>query len=102
MDLPTPSAVGELLSSARTADLSEDEEALDSNDDDDDNLCSIKQILASLKRVKRVINLTGDDNDKEGGNSDFTEVSWLRTTRTARYLVKLIPPSLIDRIRAAG
>jgi hypothetical protein len=111
MDLPAPMddrgfqappAVGELLSSARTADLSEDEEALDSNDDDDDDLYSVKQILASSKRAKRVIDLTGDDDDGEGGDGDFTEVSWLRTTRTARHLVRLIPPSLIDRIRAAG
>jgi hypothetical protein len=36
-----PPAVGELLLSARTADLSEDGEALNSNDDDDD-LPSVK------------------------------------------------------------
>jgi hypothetical protein len=112
MDLPAPiddrgfqapSAVGELLPSAHTADLSEDGEALDSDDDDDnDDLCSVKQILASLKRAKRVIDLTGDDNNGDGGDGDFTEVSWLRTTRTARYLVRLIPPSLIDRIRVTG
>jgi hypothetical protein len=69
-----PPAVGELLPSARTANLSEDGEALDSDDDDD--LPSVKQILASSKRAKRVINLTGDDDDdREGGDSDFTEVS---------------------------
>jgi hypothetical protein len=81
MDLPAlmndcgfqaPPAVGELLPSARTADLSEDREALDSNDDDDD-LPSVKQILASSKRAKRVIDLIGDDG--EGGDGDFTEVS---------------------------
>jgi hypothetical protein len=55
---------------------------------------------ASSKRAKRVIGLTRDDG--EGGDGDFTEVSWLRTTRTARYLVRLIPPFLIDRIRVAG
>jgi hypothetical protein len=72
----TPLIVGELLSSTRTADFSENEEALDSNDDDDDNLYSIKQILASLKRAKRVINLTGDDNDdREGGNDNFIEIN---------------------------
>jgi hypothetical protein len=59
----------------------------------------VKQILAFLKRAKRIINLTGDD--KEGGDGDFTEVSWLRTTRTARYLMKLIS-LFIDRIRVAG
>jgi len=94
-----PPAVGQLLPSARTADLSEDGETLDS---DDDGLPSVKQILASSKRAKRVIDLTGDyDDDGEGGDGDFTEVSWLRTTRTARYLVRLIPP-FIDRIRVAG
>jgi hypothetical protein len=51
-----PPAVGESLPSARTADLSEDGEALDSDDDDDD-LRSVKQILASSKRAKRVIDL---------------------------------------------
>jgi hypothetical protein len=72
-------------------------------DSDDDDLLSVKQILASSKRAKRVIDLTGDyDDDRESGDGDFTEVSWLRTTRTARYLVRLIPPSFIDRIRVAG
>ena len=69
-------------------------------DSDDDGLPSVKQILASSKRAKRVIDLIGDDDDDgEDGDGDFTEVSWLRTTRTARHLVRLIPPSLIDRIR---
>ena len=95
-----PPAVGQLLPSARTADLSENGETLDS---DDDGLPSLKQILASSKRAKGVIDLTRDDDDHgEGGDGDFTEVSWLRTTRTARHLVRLIPPSLIDRIRVAG
>jgi hypothetical protein len=68
-----PPAVSQLLPSARTADLSKDRETLDS---DDDGLSSVKQILASLKRVKRVINLIGDDNNyKEGDNGDFTEVN---------------------------
>ena len=62
-----------------TADLPEDGETLDS---DDDGLPSVKQILASSKRAKRVIDLTGDDDDdREGGDGDFTKVSWLRTTR---------------------
>jgi hypothetical protein len=95
-----PPAVGQLLPSARTADLPEDGEPLDS---DDDGLPSVKQILAFSKRAKRVIDLIGDDDDEgEDGDGDFTEVSWLRTTRTARHLVRLIPPSLIDRIRIAG
>jgi hypothetical protein len=59
--------------------------------------------MASSKRAKRVINLTNDnDDDGEGGDGDFTEVSWLRTTRTARYLVRLILSSFIERIRVAG
>jgi hypothetical protein len=109
MDLPAPMddcgfqappAAGESLPSARTVDLSEDGEALDSDDDDDDDdLRSMKQILASSKRA---IDLTGDDDDDgEGGDGDFTEVSWLRSTRTARHSVKLIPPTLIDRIQLA-
>ena len=61
-----PPAVGQLLPS----DLSEDGETLDS---DDDGLPSVKQILASSKRAKRVIDLIGDDG--EGGDGDFTEVS---------------------------
>ena len=49
-----------------------------------------------------MIDLIGDDDDDgEDGDGDFTEVSWLRTTRTARHLVRLIPPSLIDRIQVA-
>ena len=86
-----PPAVGQLLPSARTADLSEDRETLDSdNDDDDDNLPFAKQILATSKRAKRVINLTGDDDDDgEDSDNSFTEVSWLRITRTARHLIGL-------------
>jgi hypothetical protein len=96
-----PSAVSESLPSARTADLSEDGEVLDSNDDDDDDLRSVKQILASSKRAKRVIDLTGDDDDDgEGGDGDFTGVSWLRNTRMARHRVTLTLPSLTDRIQA--
>ena len=67
-----PSVVGELLPSARTADLSEDGEALNSDNDDND-LPSVKRILASSKRAKQVIDLTSDDG--EGGDGDFTEVS---------------------------
>jgi hypothetical protein len=102
MDLPVsmngrfqvPPAAGQLLPSARTADPSEDGEIFDSDDDDDRP--SVKQILASSKRANRVIDLTGDDDDdREGDDGDFIEVSWLRTTRSARQLVRLILPSLI-------
>jgi len=95
-----PPAVNQLFPSARTADLLEDGETLDS---DDDSLPSVKQMPASSKRAKRAIDLTGDDDgDGEGGDGNFTEVSWLRTTRTVRHLMRLIPPSLIDRTRVAG
>jgi len=47
--------------------------------------------------------LTGDDDDDgEGAGGDFTEVNSLVTARTTRHLVRLIPPSLIDRIRVAS
>jgi hypothetical protein len=95
MDLPVsmngrfqvPPAAGQLLPSARTADLSKDREIFDSddNDDDDDNdLPSVKQILASLTRPKQVVDLTSDDDDNKGDDGDFIEISQLRTTRTAR------------------
>jgi hypothetical protein len=85
-------AVSQLLLSARTADLSKDREVFNSNDDDDDNdLPFVKQILASLKWLKHVIDFTDNDNDnRESDDSDFIEVSWLRITRTARQLVRLI------------
>jgi hypothetical protein len=48
----------------------------------------------------RVIDLTLDDDQASSGNDDnITEVSWFRITRTARYGVRLIPPSLIDRFQ---
>ena len=38
---------------------------MDSDSDDDNDLPSVKQILASSKRAKRVIDLTGDgDGDR--------------------------------------
>ena len=54
-----PPAVGQLPPSARTADLSEDGETLDS---DDDGLPSVKQILASSKRAKREDDYGDDGN----------------------------------------
>jgi hypothetical protein len=45
--------------------------------------------------------INDDDDDREGDDGDFIEINWLRTTRTARQLVRLIPLSLIDRIQVA-
>jgi hypothetical protein len=76
-----PAAIGQSLQPARTADLPEDGETLDS--DDDDGLPSVKQILASLKRAKWVIDLIGDDDhDGEGDDGDFkisslSDQSWV-------------------------
>ena len=42
-----------------------------------------------------------DDGDSEGGAGDHTEVSWLRTIRTAQHRVRLIPSFLMDRIQVA-
>ena len=87
-----PLAASQLLLSARTADLSKDREVFDSDNDND--LLFVKQILASSKWPKHVIDLTGnDDDDRESDDGDFIEVSWLRTPRTARQLVRLIHPS---------
>ena len=55
------------------AQLSEDGEIFDSENDDDD-LPSVKQILASSKRAKWVVDLTGDDGD-DRDDGDFTKVS---------------------------
>jgi hypothetical protein len=77
-----PPAVGQPLPSACPAELSEDGEIFGSDDDDD--LPSVRQILALSKRVIEVVDLTCDDNgDSEGDDSNHTEVSWLRFTRTA-------------------
>ena len=88
---PKPSA--SYSPSARTADLPEDGETLNSGDD---GLPSVKQILASSKRV---IDLTGDDNeDGEGGDGDFTEVSWLRTSNQFPKVSFERPRSLAQRV----
>jgi hypothetical protein len=91
MDLPVsttgrfqvPPAAGQLLPSARTVDLSEDGGIFDSDDDDD--LSSMKQIPTSSKQVTGMVDLTGDDDDddREGDDGDFIEISWLRTAQTA-------------------
>jgi hypothetical protein len=86
-------AVSQLLLFTYTADLSKDKEVFNFNDDGDDNndLPFVKQILASLKWLKHVIDFIDNDNDnKESDDDDFIEVNWFKTTRTARQLVKLI------------
>jgi hypothetical protein len=61
------------------AELSEDGEIFDSDDDADDNLPSLRQILASPKRATKVINLTCDDNsDSKGDDDNYIEVRCLK------------------------
>jgi hypothetical protein len=84
----TPPAISQLLPSARTADVPEDGEIFDSDDD----LPSVRQILACPKRM---IDLTCDGDD--GSEVILLEVSWLRYTRTARHCIRLTSPSLTDR-----
>jgi hypothetical protein len=82
-----PPAVGQPLLSTRAAELSKDGEIFDFDDDD---LPSVRQILASSKRAIEVINLVCDDNNNNRGDDDnYTEVNYLRYTRTARYRVTL-------------
>ncbi len=65
-----PRAVDPLPPGARAAEHSEDGEIFDSDDDDD--LFSLRQTLASLKQVTEVIDLTSDeDDDGEGGDDDI-------------------------------
>jgi hypothetical protein len=74
----TPATVGQPLSLACAAELSEDGEIFDSDDDD---LPSVRQILASSKRAIGVIDLTCDNGgDSEDDNGNHTEVSCLRYT----------------------
>jgi hypothetical protein len=84
-----PPAVGQPLPPACAAELSEDGEIFDSDEDNDD-LPSVRQILASPRREIEVIDLTcDDDGDSEGDNGSHTEVNCLRYTRTARHRVTL-------------
>jgi hypothetical protein len=86
-----PPAVGQPLPPACAAELSEDGEIFDSDND----LPSVRQILASPKRAIEVIDLTcDDDGDSESDNGNHTEVSCLRYTRTARHRVTLTSTSL--------
>jgi len=68
----TPPVVGQPLPLACAAELSEDGEIFDSDDDD---LPSVRQILASLKRVIEVIDLTCNDDGDSEDNGNHTEVS---------------------------
>lgn len=99
-------AVGQLPSASRTAELPEDGEISESDyDDDDDDLPSLRQILASPKQAIEVIDLTSeddDDDDGEGVDDDgLTEVSWHRNPRTTRHCVRLTSPPLTDCFRVA-
>jgi hypothetical protein len=87
-------ATGQSLSSDYTADPEEEAEISDSDDDD---LPSIRKIIA---RSRSTIDLTLDDDDDDDNASDKNtiEVSRLRIIQTARYSVTLIPP-LIDHIQ---
>jgi hypothetical protein len=69
-----PLTVGQPLLPACAAELSEDGGIFDSDDDDD--LPSVRQILALPKRVIKVVDLTRND-DSDGNH---TEASWLRYT----------------------
>jgi hypothetical protein len=96
-----PPAVG-WLPTACAAELSEDGEIFDSDDDDDNDIPSVRQTLAPPKQVIEVVNLTRDDDgDSEGDDGNHTEVSYLRYARTAQHRVTLTSP-LADRFRAAG
>ena len=98
MDLPVSMngrfqvpAAGQLLLSARTAGLSKYREIFDSDDDDND-LPSVKQLLASSGRQKQVIDLTGDDDDdREGGRWYAHEVHALRYTPMRCTLMRYTP-----------
>jgi hypothetical protein len=79
------SAASQSLPSGCTVDPSEKAEKSDSDDDD---LLSVREIIA---HPERVIDLTLDDNDDSDGNNNTIEVSWLRIIRTARHSVTLIP-----------
>jgi hypothetical protein len=78
-------AAGQSLSSGCTADPSEEAEMSGSDDDD---LPSVRKIIA---RSKSTIDLTLDDDDDSTGENAI-EVSKLRITGTAQHSMTLIPP----------
>jgi hypothetical protein len=63
-----PPAIGQPLPPTCAAELSEDGEIFDSDDDDD--LPSVRQILAPPKQVIEVIDLTCDDDGNSEGDND--------------------------------
>jgi hypothetical protein len=63
-------AAGQSLSSGCTADLEEEAEISDSDDDDD--LPSVRKIVA---RSKSIVDLTLDDDDDCAGDKNIIEVS---------------------------
>ena len=75
---------GSLSRPVYTADPSEEAEMSDSDDDD---LPSVRKIIA---RSKSTIDLTLDDDDDSTGENAI-EVSKVRITRTAQHSVTLIP-----------
>jgi hypothetical protein len=79
-------AAGQSLSSGCTADPSEEAEISDSDDDD---LPSVRDIIA---RSKSTIDLTLDDDDDSTGDENAIEVSQLRIIQMAQHNVTLIPP----------
>ena len=70
------SAASQFLSPGCTVDPPEKAEMSDS----DDNLPSVRKIIA---RSKQVIDLTLDDNDDSDGDNNPIQAGWLRITRTA-------------------
>jgi hypothetical protein len=81
------SAVGQSFPPIYAAELSKDGEIFnfgaDDDNNDDDSFLFVRQILASLKRAIKVINLTYDDNsDNKSDDGNYIEVSCLRYTRT--------------------
>jgi hypothetical protein len=77
-------AVGQPLLFICAAELSENGEIFNFDDDADNNdLLSVKQILASLKRATKVINLIYDDNnDNKSDDNNYIEVRYFKYTRT--------------------
>jgi hypothetical protein len=59
------------------------------SDSDDDDLPSVRKIIA---RARSTIDLTLDDDDDNTSDKNAIEVSWLRIPQTAQHSVTLISP----------